>query len=117
MAENEGVFSNADLYHVVQYMIEADEESGEFFETENGTMVPMFWSNDLGWVPFFFADSFSEKEYFEVNLPQGGRWVKVTKHSTAIVSNSLYVTQETCGIVRNFQVMPSENTEERFRIV
>lgn len=117
MSTIEGKIYTGKLYSDIVYMIEADEELGEFFETEDGVMVNLFWSNDSGWQPFFIADYFTEEDYFNLNLPQGGHWVQVQKNMSVAVSNSVYVMNEVSGITREFQVFPSNDTDNTFRVV
>ena len=37
-----------------------------------------FWNNEQGWVSIWSADVFTERERYMLNLPMGGKWVKVS---------------------------------------
>jgi hypothetical protein len=42
---------------------------------KNLTDPLLFWSNEDGWVDYYYADSFTEEETKELNLPFDGEWV------------------------------------------
>lgn len=43
---------------------------------EHGDDMALFWSNELGWTDKIEADTFTQDERNELNLPIGGQWVK-----------------------------------------
>lgn len=100
------------------FMIEADDELGEFMESEDGAMINLFWSNEEGWTPFFLADTFTKEEYFKFDLPEGGHWVEVSKVFSLVASDNVFVITEVSKVNRNPVVYPDNfDGEKNFRVV
>lgn len=98
-------------------MIEASEEIGQFMESDDGVMINLFWSNDDGWVPFFFGDTYSEEDYFKMTIPTGGLWVEVCKVFSLIASNDTFIVHEVSKLNRNPKVYPDTYQDENnFRV-
>ena len=52
--------------------------------------VPVFWSNEFGWVDATDADTFSEDEYKQADPPLGGKWIPK--------QDALYFFDDTLGV-------------------
>lgn len=100
------------------YMIEADEEIGEFIESEDGVMLNLYWSNTDGWVPSPVADIFEVSDYFTMNLPMGGHWVECVNLMSVVMSSEHFVSSQVTKINRNFVVHPEAYQDDNnFRVV
>jgi hypothetical protein len=98
----------------VSYMIEAQDDAGEFMESDDGSMVNLFWSNEDGWVPYFLADVFGPEEYLSLDLPLGGSWVEVSKVLHFVASNDSFVINEVSKLNRNPDPHPDGYEDESY---
>lgn len=99
------------------YMIKSKDET-EFMESPNGKILPLFWSNDHGWVLFFYADRWTNIEYFEVDLPQEGVWVQVDCISNYTAMGDHYVCHDIYQLTSNPVVYPDwYDSEKAFRVI
>lgn len=118
MSKSNGNLFTIDPISSLCFMIEANDEIGEFMESDDGSMVNLFWSNDEGWVPFFGADTFFKDEYFTFALPEGGVWVEVSKVFNVVASSDCFVLNEVARLTRNPVVYPdSFDGEDNFRAI
>jgi hypothetical protein len=51
--------------------------NSKYYLIENLNDPFLFWSNEDGWVDYYSADSFTEEETKELNLPFDGKWVHI----------------------------------------
>lgn len=117
MGINEDLYASDSVMGVI-YMIEADDDIGEFMESEDGAMVNLFWSNTDGWVPFPVAEGFTKSEYFELDLPEGGHWVEVRRVLNFTASHDTFVTTDVSKVNRNPVVYPDDfDGEDNFRVI
>lgn len=75
------------------YVIEANDEMNddgtyEIMESEDGTTVPLYWSNEDGWVPYYFCDRFDEQDVKDLDAPLGGAWKKAYTITSFVMSDS-----------------------------
>jgi hypothetical protein len=100
------------------YLMIKSKNDEEFIESPDGKIVPLFWSNEDGWVMFFHADRWHKFEYFEVDLPGGGEWVQVDCVSNYTSLGDHYVCHDIYQVTENPVVYPdSFDGDNYFRAV
>jgi len=108
-SENRGVCEDSDGSEVKQifsvgpientyYVIEASDDADEYLESEDGVTVPMYWSNEGGWVPYYFCDHFDEDDTKNYSPADGGSWKKVNSITNFVMAKSHYTVVESIEI-------------------
>ena len=79
------------------YVVESTTETDTF--DEGDMLLPLYWSNEDGWVPFFGCDKFSYQEAEEFSLPLDSKWMScMTAYQFTAVDGS-YVTTEITSLL------------------
>lgn len=100
-----------------QYLMIRSKDAEEFMESEDGKIVPLFWSEN-GWELFYSAQKYRMNDYFILNLPLGGEWVLVDTISTFTCIGDHFTLSETYQITPNPEIFPDiEGSDEYFRVI
>lgn len=80
------------------YVIQANDDTDEFIESDDGVAVPMYWSNSDGWVPYYFCDHFTSDDVKDLSTPDGGHWKKAHTITNFVLSKGQYTVIENVEI-------------------
>lgn len=79
------------------YVVESTTEIDTF--DEGDMLLPLYWSNEDGWVPFFGCDRFTHEEAMESNLPLDSKWMSCMTAYQFTSVDGAYVTTEITSLL------------------
>jgi len=108
-SENRAVWGHYDWSKVKQifnvgpientyYVIESNPETGDVIESDDGITAPLYWSNDEGWVPYYFCDHFDEDDASNYTPTDSGVWKKVNSITNFVMAKNNYTVVENVEI-------------------